>query len=177
MAELKPLLASLPVILFLAVWAFARLRFIPPEPGQPVDVIAYFSPAAIGDIVHIAPTAGLSAPEGWVRRVAEDPTAPPRGRAGWTLTAERRDEPYRLEVRHGGRTYHRQLIVDSARYSPPVEFYDGGDLLAVELGLSEYRPFGFVPGVPWIRFPPWLVGYLVMAIPLAFTLRRLFGVY
>ena len=42
--------------------------------------------------------------------------------------------------------------------------------------MRRYRPFGVVPGIERIYFDPWLVGYLLMAIPFVFILKRVFRI-
>ena len=185
-AELKPLLVAVLPIAVLAVWCFARLGYLPARPGEPVTVNAYFAASAVGKVVHIVPVEGLSAEGGWVRRVEEKTPGVfmpsfPRGRisgiASWTLRAAGRTEPYVLAIRCDGRTIERPLLVDGRRYIPPVELHEGGDVRAVETVLKSYKPFGFVPGISWLLFDPWLVGYLLLTIPFVFALRKLCRIY
>ena len=190
MAEGKPLLVSLPIVVFLAAWAFARLGFVPTRPGEPVTVRATFTALAADGVAHIVPQEGLSAPGGWIARIKENEAAEdgksPAITAEWQVVAGERDEPYVLEIRQGGHTHTKELLVDGRRYSPPREVYGegvgdwggpGDELREVALGMAEYRPFGFVPGIPWILFAPWLVGYLAVAVPLVFALKRIFRIH
>ena len=180
-AEGGPLLASLLPIVLLAVWAFARLGFVPPKEGEPIKIKVYFNQLSIDGTAHIVPTGGLEATEGWVRRIGEDPEplegASPDGYAEWVVAAKERPEPYTLEIRHGGRTYTKELLVDGKRFSPTLEFYEGGEISAVQLDLPQYRPFGVVPGIPWIMFEPWIVGYLLIAIPFVLLLKKICGIH
>ncbi len=180
-AEGGPLLASLLPIILLAVWAFARLGFVPPKEGEPIVIEAWFSQLSIDGTAHIVPTDGVEAPGGWVRKIVEDPKpapgASPDGYAEWVVTAKERPEPYMLEIRHGDRTYTKELLVDGKRYSPTLEMYEGGEVSAVQLALPPYKPFGIVPGIKWIMFDPWIVGYLLIAIPFVLLLKNIFGIY
>ena len=175
-AEVKPLLIAIIPIAMLAVWAFSRLAFVPPKPGEPVKVNVYLAASAIGKPVHIVPQDGLSVEDSWMKRVDVDPIKGPDGRLNglvtWTVKAEKRDEPYTLDVRYAGDTWTRTHRVDGRRYSPVVEFHETGPVHALELGLTPYRPFGVIPGIPAIYLDPWLVGYLVICIPFVFALRR-----
>ncbi len=175
-AELKPLLIAIIPIAMLAVWAFSRLAFVPPKPGEPVKVNVYLAASAIGKPVHIVPQDGLSVEDSWMKRVDVDPIKGPddrvNGIATWIIKAEKRDEPYTLDVRYAGDTWIRTHRVDGRRYAPAVEFHETGPVHALELGLTPYKPFGVIPGIPAIYFDPWLVGYLVICIPFVFALRR-----
>ena len=197
-AEGKPLLVAILPIAALAIWCFARLGYVPPEPGEPVAVHAYFPASAIGEVTHMAPLKGVVAQNGWAQHITEDPKKDPDGKvngvASWTLHAERSDDAYVLKIRSAGKTVEKELLVDGRRYSPVIESYGGGPAEVVQIDLESYRPFGFVPGIPtihwgrssefpWFRvytresdpwfFAPWLLGYLLIAIPFVFLLRRL----
>jgi hypothetical protein len=51
-------------------------------------------------------------------------------------------------------------------------FYDSeSGVLSAEVRMRPYRPFGVIPGIPWVGFDPWLVGYLLVAIPLVPLLK------
>jgi uncharacterized membrane protein (DUF106 family) len=182
-AEARPLAVALIPVACLAVWAFARLAYVPPESGQPITVKAYFRASAIGSHAHIAPVEGLDADNtaGWIRPVVEDPEVGPGGKvngiAVWTLRAERRDEPYLLRVRSGGATAQKPMLVDGIRTAPVLDLYDNGPIEAVQLDLPLYKPLGIVPGIPWIAFDPWIVGYLIITIPFVFLLRRIAGIF
>jgi len=203
-AEVKPLLLAIVPIALLAVWAFSRLAFVPAVGGETIDVAVFFRATSIDKVAQMVPVDGLDVSgEGasWVRRVVEDPKVAADGKtngmATWTLTATQRDEPYVLVIRHGGQTVKKELLVDGVRYSPTIEVYEGGPIQAVELKLKSYKPFGIVPGIPWLdwesdaQFPwlrvyaeqpplcvdPWLVGYLVICVPFVFVLRRLCHIY
>ncbi len=179
-AEGKPLLASIVPIAFLAVWCFARLGYVPPQGGDTVQVNAYFPLSGIGRLAHFVPRDGLTAADGWIRRVDED-RDPATGRvvngiASWQLAAEPSEEPYELMLRHSGATVRKELFVDGVHYAPPLEFYPDAPVEAVELAMREYRPFGVVPGLAILAFPPWLIGYLIVVVPLSFALKPLLGI-
>lgn len=179
-AEGKPLLASLIPIALLAVWCFGNIAYVPPEPGEPVTVKAYFPVGKIGKTVHVVPQNGIAADEGWIRNVAPDLDAEGKatnGVAAWTLRCEKRDEPYALEFRFMGKTYQKQLIVDGLRYAAPLEFYDDEAVEVAEIAMPEYKLFGIVPGIPWIMFQPWIVGYLVIVLPFSFFLKPLLRIH
>jgi len=178
-AELKPLLASILPIILLATWAFARLSFVPPQPGEDLVVRAYFPMLSIGGLAHIVPQQGLEARDGWVRPVQENPDQSGNatsGVASWTIRAAKRDRPYVLRIRHGGRTAEARLIVDGYRYAPKVVRYQDGGILAVEQSLAPYKPFGVIRGIDAIGIAGWVVGYLLIAIACTLVLKRVWGI-
>jgi hypothetical protein len=179
-SEGKPLLWAIVPVAMLAVWAFSRLGYEAPKPGEPVTLRVYYPAAAIGGIAHVVPQEGLDAGNGWIQRIVEDPKAAPGGKvnglAAWKLKAAKRDVPYTVEIRHAGQTHRAELLVDGRRYSPPVQA-PGDGVLAVELTLVPYKPFGVVPAISWIAFDPWLVGYLLLTVPFVFGLRAVFRIH
>ena len=62
-------------------------------------------------------------------------------------------------------------------FLPLFVFYRSGPLLCSEVVMREFRPFGFVPRLPVIEMPPWLVAYLAIAIPFVFVLKWIFRIY
>jgi len=190
-AEGKPLLASLIPIILIATWAFSRIAYLPVQPGEPVRLKVYTPLSAVGQLAHLLPVEGLKSESGWIQEVKEDrfvspapsaadvtheiPESPQavNGVAEWTLKGEKRAKPYPLEVRLKGRTIRTELFTDGLRYAdPPLRQY-GEDPAAemVEVVLAEYKPFGFVPGWPALMLQPWIVGYLLIVLPLAFILK------
>jgi len=180
-AEGKPLLVSIVPIAILAVWCFARLGYVPPRAGEPVTVKAYYQVSAIDRTTHLVPQEGLSVEEGWVRRVVDDPDTrpgvPPNGLAVWTLRSDEPDRTYDLAIHYGGKTYTRSLEVGKRTYAPRYEFYGDSPLQCTEVVMKPFKPFGFVPEIPLIAMPPWLVAYLGLAIPFVFLLKWLFHIH
>lgn len=174
--EGKPLLASIVPIALLAVWCFSRIAYICPTGQDPVVVRAYFAVSEIGDLVHVLPQDGLQAESGWIRRVRQDVAdgVVTNGVAEWTLLCKKRPEPYTIEFRYKGQTYAKELFVDGMHYSLPVEICKDRTL---EVVLPEYKLFGIVPGIEQILLQPWIVGYLVIVIPLSLVLKPLLRIH
>jgi uncharacterized membrane protein (DUF106 family) len=171
-AEGRPLLAALLPIVLLATWAFQRLEYHPPDPGEPVAFNAYFPMSAVGRTVHVVPQDGLEAADGWIREVtAVTDAGPPYGLATWTLSAAARTEPYELVLRRGDRTWSHALRVGLRIYEPPLLNHDE-ELVATEIKLRAYKPFGVVPGIAAAGLPAWLVGYVLVVALLAPALKR-----
>jgi hypothetical protein len=146
--EGKPMLVSLVPIALLATWAFARLEFLPPKPGEVVTVVAHAPVSAAGEVVHLVPGDGLVAVSGWVRKLA---VAGDEAQATWRVKADRVLAAEQLMVR--------------------------GRDVTVALQLPERKLFGLVPGWPQIGLPAWLVGYLLVVIPLVPALKKLLRIH
>jgi len=175
--ELLPLLAALVPIALLGTWCFNRLGFHPPRPGEPVEVIAYFPVSKAGGVVHIVPEKGVAAEEGWIKEIVPvTEEGPPYSEARWKLRFEPRAEPYTLRIHYGKKIYEKEITMGGRTYSPSVTFYDDA-LTCVETVMKEVKLFGVVPGIPAIWFPPWLVAYLLIAVPFVFVVKRVFRIY
>jgi len=193
-AEGKPLLIAIIPIALLAVWCFGRLGFEAPTPEEPVKVMAYFPQSSIDGVAHITPVDDVEAKTGWVQKITQDPAPGPGGAvngwASWELAAKASEKPYMLALRHQGKTYEKELLVNGRAYSPTLEFYDesGAGVQAIQLDLPTYKPFGFVPKIEipqswvektggvlalfsWFVLDAWLVGYLLIAVPFVFVRR------
>ncbi|NLF30773.1 MAG: hypothetical protein GX591_07795 [Planctomycetes bacterium] len=159
-AEARPLVLALVPIALLAVWCFSRLAYLAPQGGQVAVVEVRLAADEAGSLLHILPQAGLQAEDGWIRRAepADDGAV-----ARWRLRAEARGEPYVLTIRGAGPVCTKQLIADGRHYAPPLEYFGDVD---VRLALEEYRPFGVVGGLS-AALPPWIVGYLILVLPLS----------
>jgi len=173
--EPLPLLLSILPIALLATWCFNRLGYHPPAGGEKVEAVFYAPVSAVGEAMHLVPVDGMSA-DRWVQPVElGEVQGQPSGIARWTLAAEPREQPYTLTFRLRGRTFQREHLVGQPVYAPPLVADDTGELGA-ELKLREARLLGIVPGFGAF-FPPWLVAYLVLVIPLAVLTKRVLRVY
>ena len=175
--EGRPLLASLIPIVLLATWAMHRLEFHPLKTGEPFHFTATFPISAVGKIAHIAPAAGLTAETGWIQEITADTTSSPaHGIATWHLTAEPGPELRQLQVRFGKQTVTHPIRTDGRTYEAPIQTHDT-HLLTTDIKLTPVRLFGLVPDAAWLPFPPWLIGYLILIIPLTFVLKKILRVY
>jgi len=173
-AEGKPLLVAIVPIALLATWAFGNIAFIPPSGDDPVVVKAYFTVPKIGGRVHMMPQDGIEAEDGWIQNIVADVDAKGKttnGVAQWSLRCRKQDQPYTLQIRFMGGTYEKELVVDGIHYAPQLRTYDEGEIEVAEVVMDEYKLLGFVPGIPWIALQPWIVGYLVIVLPLSFILK------
>ncbi|MCS7045686.1 MAG: hypothetical protein NZO58_04955 [Gemmataceae bacterium] len=199
-AELGPLLVVLVPIALLATWAYQRLGYYPPRGDEVLQFKAYLPLSADEDVIHLVPQPGVHAVNGWVQsvrrqtpevtrwdrfwatvtfRTAEE--TPTDAEAIWHLQVAPRPEPYRLCVRWREYTFVHELLVGQSRYLPPLSVSaDAGEIrpgvpIMTEVLLRPVTLLG-IPGIdPWL--PGWLVGYLVVTLPLVPALRRLLGVY
>jgi hypothetical protein len=194
-AEFKPLLVVLVPLALLATWAFYRLEFHPPRPDETVELAAYLPLSAAengsaGELVHIVPQAGLRSENGWVqmpRKVAAAPSSwdrfvawltrqelkrpPPEAVAVWRLQGEA--NVYSLVLRYRDQTLERELLIGQRAYAAA---WDGRETEPYTvLRQREVRLFGLPGLATWL--PAWLVGYLVLTIPLVVLLKRVFMIY
>lgn len=177
-AEFKPLLLAIIPLAALGTWCFERLGYVPPQVGNVQEVRMYVSPSVIGRTAHLVPQKGIDvAGNAWIQKVVEDPSKEPSGEgfgvAVWKIKAVRSDTPYNLDLRCGDETVTKQLIVDGKRYAPAVMAGCDVPIKRIELVMEPYKPFGIIPGVPYVLPQPWIVAYLLLTIPFVFTLRWL----
>jgi hypothetical protein len=170
-----PVLAALIPIALLGTWAFQRLRYQPPRMGAPIEVVVYFPITAAGQIVHLVPEDGLTSENGWVREIRPGESA--QGVAAWTLAAQGPPAAHKLRIRYQGGTYTAPLRVGQRHYAPPVTLYDDGRVLSTEVKLNEVRLFGVIRGIRILALPPWLVAYLIIAIPSVSLLKRVLRIH
>lgn len=197
--EGPPLLWALLPIVLLATWCFSRIAFMPPKAGEWVTVTAHTGTAAIGNIAHLVPAQGVKVKDGWIRPVQDEKVAPaanwwergdewlqqkmgtavkPEGAAVWTVSAPANDKPYDLQFVYDGHVYKAPLLVGQKRYESQLVTY-GADcgIQAIEFGLTPLKLFGFLPGISAFALAPWLLGYLVIVVPLALLIKKVLHIY
>lgn len=199
-SEGRPLLVAIVPLLLLGTWAFHRLEFHSPDHLETTEVALYLQTggtalvSAEGEVLHLVPQPGLHAKNGWVqtvRRVKNTPGIWSRAWAAvtfrepeveadavaiWQLKGERSSTPYPLVFRWRDRTYRHEMTFGQREYSPALLVHED-DTITVTIALQqrEVQVLG-IPGLgPW--FPAWIVGYLLVTIPLFFGLKWLLGVY
>jgi uncharacterized membrane protein (DUF106 family) len=188
-AEGLPLLVSLLPIGLLATWALYRLEFLPVRAGETVELAVYTPVADAGEVIHVVPVDGVVADGGWVRQVevVSEADEKPYGLATWRFRAEGKPEPYTLTFRVKDRSFNRELRVGQRIYAPPVVEH-GDDYLsewkyANEWHRAPYQWLAWIPGIPGVRtldsfgLPAWLIGYIILVIPLTLVFKRLLNVY
>ena len=176
--ELLPLLVSLPLIILIATWAFARLGYHAPPAAEPVEITMYLPRSAAGSLIHMVPQEGLSASEGWVREVkVETDMGQTYGVARWEVSGAASEDPYPLQVKHRSESYEHGLLLGQEKYAAPLKFFDDRGEYVLEADLKPYKPFGVIPSIPFLPFAPWLVGYLVIVIPFVPLLKRVTGIH
>jgi uncharacterized membrane protein (DUF106 family) len=177
-AEGLPLVVSLLPIALLATWAMFRLEY-PAVAAREAVTLAVFTPVgAADDVIHVVPEPDVEVEpkptRTWVRKIqAVTDDGPAHGLATWTLRAKSNPQPYTLTIRWKDRSFERELIVGQTIYALPVVDH-GGEVLS-EWQREPYRWLGLVPGV--LGLPAWLIGYIILVVPAALLLKRVFGVY
>ena len=95
----------------------------------------------------------------------------------WRIVPEARQTPYHLKLSFDGQLIERELIVGRKRYAPQLQLHAPPALLpASEVVMRPRKLFGVLGGFGPM-FPPWLVAYLVIALPLVSALKRVFKIY
>lgn len=174
--EGKPLLLVIIPIALLATWAFARLGYLPPKGGEPVEVDYYAPLSAVGEVMHLVPQTGVTA-DRWTQPIRlGDIRGQKTGIARWSLRAEASDKPYRLTFRFRDQTFDRAAVLIGQRYYIPPVTTDAAGSQVTNVNLRPAKLLGIVPGLGDF-FPPWVVGYLILVIPLAVVLKRVLRVY
>jgi hypothetical protein len=173
--EFRPLLVLLIPIAFLATWCFDRLEYLPLRPGETIRVSLYRPASADGQFAHIVPLDGLEAGDGWIQRFAAEPGGSELSAARWKLTASAAGA-YQLIFRYQDQSFAHRLVVGDGRYALPIQYHDSDQRSFTRVELAPRRLFGTVPGLPWRGFAPWVVGYLLLTIPMYPVLRRLLRV-
>lgn len=112
-----------------------------------------------------------------LRMPQADPEALLEGAAVWEVAGQARPEPYPLQVVVNGATYRADLLVGQPRYAAAQTLFTGGKVQSIGLLMRPYRPFGFIGALDWLFCPPWLVAYLLIAMPLFFLFKRIFNVH
>jgi hypothetical protein len=180
MAEGKPLLWSIIPIALVASWAFSRIGYLPPQANQSVSVKMFF-PEFSEELVHLVPQDGVTSDNGFIRYALEDKTADGSstgaGVAEWNLRVQERANPYILQFRFSGKTIEKEFVADGLRYATPVSSYGDNPMQLIQLDLPVYKPLNIIPGFTGLMLDPWVIGYLIMVIPLSFALKSLFRIY
>ena len=162
-AELLPGLVGLLLAWTIVSWGNRRLDRLPLNAGEPFNFSITLPATAVGSVVHVVPQSGLTAADGWIRQVelAADRSTP-LGRADWRLEADSAGAVESLAVRHRDATYQHPIVVDGR--IPPQEIERHDTDTTTRIGLTTYKPFGFIPGVAGLGVAPWLSGWLVLTL-------------
>ncbi len=177
--EGKPLLLALLPILLLATWAFRRLEFHPPAEDEVVGFVLYTPLSVVGQPVHlVVPEEVRGDGGGWVRVVEPDP-APDgtviNGIAVWPIRAV--EGEHRLVARTRGDSFEHPYEAGRRTYGPPLIFHDLELGWVTELRMRPVRFLRIVPGIPFLFMPPWMVAYLLLAIPSVLLIRKVFRIH
>lgn len=192
-AEGLGLLVSLMPIAALALWAVERLDYVPLRAGDEVTVTAHFNSSAIDTVTHLVPNEEFELTSPAVQVVAADPAdaslgiatwkVVPIGGKGkiadgtWSVPATLVPATLELTIRHERQSARHVLRVGDNFYEPTVTQQRGGAITSTQTELTQVRFLGLVPGIPSLGLAPWLVAYLLLAIPLTPLVRYVLRVY
>lgn len=180
--EWKPLLVSLLPIAMLATWAVERLEFHPPALDDEVTIVSYVPRRLAGQTMHIVPVDGLEPLGTWIARIEpSELMGIPCGEARWTLRATDSGaggapRDFQLQFRVEAHTLESGLRLGGRTYANARRWFSEHEI-RIDTDLQQVRPFGFVPGIEAILFPPWLVAYILLVVPSVFATKKLFGIH
>lgn len=168
--EAGPLIVVLPGLALLATWGMQRLTYQQPAANRPVAVSLITPASRAGELSHLVPGDGMTSNEGWVRRVqAVQGGSASHGSAHWRIHRKDAEEAMPIVFRLGTET-----VVHAGEGGPIQEHGDG---LMTRVQLDLWRPFGLVPGAAWLGIAPWLVGYIILVVPLFYLGKALFRIW
>jgi uncharacterized membrane protein (DUF106 family) len=202
-AEGKPLLAAIVPVALLATWALYRVEFHPPAADEEIELVVYVHAMTVNDeIIHLNRVDGLEATNGLIQTISEQPNEPswwswlmarlhlttlatpePDRTATWIIKGKAQAEPYELRIPFRDCTIERKLLIGQTTYTDAVvtkEEEQTGGANRIEFTTQiKMRPvmlFDIVPGLGDF-LPGWLVGYVIIVVPLVFVLKWAFNVY
>lgn len=166
-AEFLPLLVSMVPVAMIATWAWQRLEFEPPAPGEPVGLVLVAPVASAGGVAHVVPADGLEA-DGWVRRLERVEGA---AEGTWRLSGGVGGLPDSVTIRQGRRILVHDLtrVCGGAMNMVWIEHEPGW---RTRLDLRPVELFGAVPGIAAWGMPGWVTGYLLLVILLMPVSKR-----
>jgi len=83
---------------------------------------------------------------------------------------------YRLRFRFDDKTYEHEVAVGGKHYGPTMKFYPENNKIASVVHLPQRKLFGVVPGYEALGCAPWMIGYLLLTIPLVYINKALFRI-
>ncbi len=112
-----------------------------------------------------------------VLHAAVPPPQPLGGLAAWKIKAGAGPQPYVLQFVHNGKIYKKEFLVGARKYSTQADVFDPtAPVQAIEQVLRPFMFLRYIGGFgPFV--PPWLVAYLLIAIPFVTVLKRVFKIY
>ncbi len=171
--EGKPLLWAIIPVAVLAFWCYARLPFIPPVLHEHVEVRLNHPASATGQLVHLMPSENIST-DSWIKPLRIEPTNERVSVVTWKVLPAQTGSFDLVMASPRGRFTHT-LFVGSSGSEASIEHATSEGMIQTELSLKPRRLFGFVPGIPALGLPAWLVGYLVLTVALIPVTRKVFG--
>ena len=159
----------------LAVWASARLDYIPPRPGEELIVRAYFPASSVDRVTHLVPDPSFDLKSTAIQIIRSASQSPPVGVAEWTIVPHDAGA-IGITIRHHGESTIHQLDIGGRTYQAPIQQHSGQRLTRTEVNIEQYLPLGSHCGSTWLGLPPWMIGYLILTLILVPVLKRLIAV-
>ena len=177
-ADMRVLVVVLVPVAMLAIWASERLDYLPPQIDRDLVVRAHFPLSSIEGLTHLVPAAGYELKGTAIQVIrADTASGSSGGLAEWTLHPTSAAEDLAIVIRHRHESATHRVSIGRATYRPPVQTHANERLALTEVVLDRYRPLGLNLKTEMIGLPPWMVGYLVLALLLVPILKRLLRVF
>ena len=97
------------------------------------------------------------------------------GVAVWKLKARKAGQ-HTLTFVYEGQTYNKSFEVGTRHYAPAMELGREDGVQAMSLAMKPVKLFDQIGSIDWLFLDPWIVAYLLIAIPFVTILKRLFRV-
>ena len=174
-ADLRVLAGVIVPVGVLAIWATERFEFMPLQLADDIVVRVHYPNSSIDRITHLVPQPAWEMKSTPVQIVRPDPEDTTAGIAEWTLRANQPGEQA-LTIRHQGESVTHRLRVGQPTYLARQQPQAAMRMSSSEVKLRRYLPLGSSLGGEFIGLPPWMIGYLILALLLMPVLKRILRV-
>lgn len=175
--DLRVLAVVIVPVGLLAMWAAERFDYLPPRVGEEITLRAYYPLSSADRLSHLVPSDAFELRSPAIQIVQPDPFDKSRAFASWRIAVLHPADDLSLTIRHQNETATHHARVGRSTYSPARQLQAHDFILETELELQRYSFLGVGPHRDFFGLAPWLIAYLVLAIPLVPLLRKVCRVY
>ena len=176
-ADLRVLVVVIVPVGLLAMWAAERFDYLPPRVGDEITLRAFYPLSSADRLTHLVPGDDFELHSPAIQVVQLDPLDKSRAFAVWRFVVRQPVDDLSLTIRHQNETATHHARVGRSTHSPARQVHANDFIQATELELRRYSFLGLGPQTDVLGLAPWLVAYLMLAIPLVPLLRRIGQVF
>ena len=176
-ADLRVLVVVIAPVGLLAMWAAERFDYLPPRVDEEIVLRAYYPLSSTDRLTHLVPSDEFDLRSPAIQIVQSDPLDKSRAFAAWRFVVRHPADDLPLTIRHQNETATHHARVGRSTYLPAWQHQAHDFILETELELRRYSFLGLGPHRDVVGLAPWLIAYLVLAIPLVPLLRKVCGVF